>query len=141
MLAHASMLLTFRCEAFLTSTLLINWLPSTVLHDKSHMKQLVNRQLNLQKLRIFGCICYPYMRHTILINFGLRLSDAFIWRLVQPIKGTNVYVPMKKLLSHAMFNLMRSCFLFSQVSDLTSLLNLRHLTHVCTVHTHMVFSK
>lgn len=54
--------LQFWWDAFLTATLLINALPSSVLLDKSLMEHLLNPQLNLNELRIFGFACYSYLR-------------------------------------------------------------------------------
>lgn len=49
-------------DAFMTSTFLINGLPSTVLKEKSPMEKLLNKQLNFLDVIIFGCACYPCLR-------------------------------------------------------------------------------
>lgn len=59
LLAQASMHLNFWWDAFLTSTTLINGLPTDVLVGKSPMQLLLKKDLDLKSLKIFGCACYP----------------------------------------------------------------------------------
>jgi hypothetical protein len=62
LLAHASMLLKFWDEAFLTATFLINRLPTPVLHHMSPIEKLFATKPAYSFLRTFGCVCWPNLR-------------------------------------------------------------------------------
>ncbi|TXG57782.1 hypothetical protein EZV62_015611 [Acer yangbiense] len=49
-------------EAFSTSALLINNLPTTVLQFMSPFEKLFHRKPNYNFLKVFGCSCFPYLR-------------------------------------------------------------------------------
>ena len=58
----ASLPLSFWSYAFKTAIYLINRLPTPVLSNKSPFESLFHSQPNYSKLRIFGCLCYPWLR-------------------------------------------------------------------------------
>jgi hypothetical protein len=58
LLAHASMPLKYRDEAFLATTYLINRLPTKVL-DFSPLEVLFKEKPNFAGLHTFGCACWP----------------------------------------------------------------------------------
>jgi histone deacetylase 1/2 len=62
LLAHASMPLKFWDEAFLTTTCLINMLPSKVIDFATLVEKLLQIKPNYDSLRIFGCACWPNLR-------------------------------------------------------------------------------
>lgn len=64
LLAQASMLLRFWWDAFMTSTLIINGLPSPMLKGQSPMEKLIHRQLNFADLKNIW-LCLLPMPHTI----------------------------------------------------------------------------
>ncbi|TXG73616.1 hypothetical protein EZV62_002195 [Acer yangbiense] len=64
LLAHAGMPLKFWCEAFSTATILINNLPTILLHSKSPYEVLYLKKPNYSFLKTFGCACFPYLRDT-----------------------------------------------------------------------------
>jgi hypothetical protein len=49
-------------DAFLTAVYVINRLSTPVIQYKSPYFKLYNRELDYQKLRVFGCLCYPLLR-------------------------------------------------------------------------------
>jgi hypothetical protein len=49
------MSLKFLDEAFLTTTFLINLLPSKVLNHDTHVERLLNTTTNYDSLRVFEC--------------------------------------------------------------------------------------
>jgi hypothetical protein len=61
-LANASMPLKFWDEAFLTTTFLINLLPSKVINDDTPVKRLLQTKPNYESLRVFGYACRPNLR-------------------------------------------------------------------------------
>jgi histone deacetylase 1/2 len=63
LLAHASMPLKFWDEAFLTAAYLINILPSRVINYSTPAELLLQQKPNYNSLRIFGCTCWPNLRH------------------------------------------------------------------------------
>jgi hypothetical protein len=61
-LAHASMPLKFRDEAFQTATFLINRLPTPVLDHVSPLEKLFDSPSAYTFLGTFGCTCWPNLR-------------------------------------------------------------------------------
>ena len=61
LLHHAKLPLTFRSHAFQTAVHLINRLPTSILDFKSRYQKLYNHAPNYQKLKPFGCLCYPWL--------------------------------------------------------------------------------
>ena len=62
MLHQASLPLSFWPYAFQTATYLINRLPTPILQLKSPFESLFGDIPNYLKLRVFGCLCYPWLR-------------------------------------------------------------------------------
>lgn len=62
LLTHASMPLTFWTYAFATAVYLINRMPTPTLHLSSPFDKLFESPPNYTKLRVFGCLCYPWLR-------------------------------------------------------------------------------
>jgi histone deacetylase 1/2 len=62
LLANASMPLKFWDEAFLTTTRLINLLPSKVVNYKTPTELLLKETSDYSPLRVFGCACWPNLR-------------------------------------------------------------------------------
>lgn len=67
LLAQASMPLSFWWEAFLTTSFLINRMPTTVLNNLSPFEKLYHLVPDYSFLKVFGCACYhllrPYSKH------------------------------------------------------------------------------
>ncbi|GLT36101.1 hypothetical protein SLA2020_105040 [Shorea laevis] len=62
LLHTASLPSSFRSFAFLTATYLINRLPSQAITNKSPFEKLFRLKPNYHKLRVFGCLCFPWLR-------------------------------------------------------------------------------
>ena len=62
LLSAAKMPLTYWPFAFATAIFLINRLPTPVLSNISPFQKLFNTLPNYQKLRTFGCLCFPWLR-------------------------------------------------------------------------------
>ncbi|KAG7543090.1 Ribonuclease H-like superfamily [Arabidopsis thaliana x Arabidopsis arenosa] len=62
LLTHASLPKTFWTYAFAAAVYLINRMPTEVLHGASPYAKLFQQPPNYQKLRVFGCLCYPWLR-------------------------------------------------------------------------------
>jgi histone deacetylase 1/2 len=62
LLAYASMPHKYWDEAFLTAVHLINRLQSKVIRFQTHMEHLFGNSSDYSLLRIFGCVCWPYLR-------------------------------------------------------------------------------
>jgi hypothetical protein len=56
-----NVLKTFWSQGVLTTTYLINQLPSKTLNFTSHVELLTGKTLNLMHLRVFGCSCYVHI--------------------------------------------------------------------------------
>ena len=62
LLTHASMPLTYWTYAFVTAVYLINRMPTPTLHFSSFFDKLFKSPPNYTKLRVFGCLCYSWLR-------------------------------------------------------------------------------
>ena len=62
LLSHASLPLIFWSQAFATTIYLINRLPANSLGISSLYKSIFGTAPNYSKLKIFGCLCYPWLR-------------------------------------------------------------------------------
>ncbi|OMO58794.1 hypothetical protein CCACVL1_25353 [Corchorus capsularis] len=61
-LYHAKLPSKFWTLAFQTALYLINRLPTPILNNHSPFQLLFKRDPNYSKLRVFGCLCYPWLR-------------------------------------------------------------------------------
>ena len=62
LLSQASLPLSLWSYAFLTTTYLINCLPTPTLQMSSPYHKLLGSPPNYSKLCVFGCLCYPWIR-------------------------------------------------------------------------------
>ena len=62
LLTHASLPLTFWSHAFTTAVYLINRMPTPLLHMISPFEKIFSVSPSYTKLRVFGCLCYPWVR-------------------------------------------------------------------------------
>jgi len=62
LLAHASLPMPFWQYAFQTTTFLINRMPSQVLNHASPYFTLFHKEPDYRFLKVFGCLCYPFIR-------------------------------------------------------------------------------
>jgi hypothetical protein len=62
LLAHSHLSIKYWVDAFLMAVYIINRLPTPVLQHHSPYFKLYNRDPNYQKLKMFGCLCYPLLR-------------------------------------------------------------------------------
>ena len=62
LLTHACMPKQFWSYAFTTATYLINRLPTPNLSMESPFQKLFGETPNYSKLRVFGCLCFPWLR-------------------------------------------------------------------------------
>ena len=62
LLSHASLPTTFWPHAFATAVYLINRQPTPTLNLSSPFELIFNQSPNYSKLKIFGCLCYPWLR-------------------------------------------------------------------------------
>lgn len=60
-MAHASLPPKFWIATFITSILLINRLPTPILHVKSPYEIVFHSPPSYTTLRVFRCACYPYL--------------------------------------------------------------------------------
>lgn len=62
LLSHAGMPRSYWTYAFSAAVYLINRLPTPVLHMTSPFFKLFDTSPNYGKLKIFGCLCFPWLR-------------------------------------------------------------------------------
>nr|TKR89925.1 hypothetical protein D5086_0000238180 [Populus alba] len=62
LLAHASIPLRFWPHAFATAVYLINRMPTPTLHLFSPYEKIFGSFPNYSKLKVFDCLCYPWLR-------------------------------------------------------------------------------
>ena len=51
-------------DAILTATYLINRLPSTILQNKSPREIIFERKINIEHLRVFGCVVFVHKKRS-----------------------------------------------------------------------------
>jgi hypothetical protein len=62
LLAHAHLSNKYWVDSFLTAVYTINRLPTATLHNVSPYEKLYYKSPDYQRLRVFGCLCYPLLR-------------------------------------------------------------------------------
>ncbi|WOG93565.1 hypothetical protein DCAR_0312851 [Daucus carota subsp. sativus] len=62
LLQHAGLPLSYWSHAFQTATYLINRMPTPILSNRSPYEILFHQPPNYTRLKIFGCLCYPWLR-------------------------------------------------------------------------------
>jgi hypothetical protein len=62
LLAHSHLSNRYWPDAFLTAVYIINRLPTPILQNTSPFFKLYNREPDYKRLRVFGCLCYPFLR-------------------------------------------------------------------------------
>lgn len=62
LLSHASTLKSYWTYAFSTAVYLMNRMPSSLLEFTTPFKSLHGHSPFYQKLRVFGCSCFPWLR-------------------------------------------------------------------------------
>jgi hypothetical protein len=62
LLSHSSVPQIFWCFAFQMAVYLINQMPSVQLNNKCPYEILLGTKPNYRNLRVFGCLCYPWLR-------------------------------------------------------------------------------
>jgi hypothetical protein len=62
LLAHAHIPIKFWDDAFLTTTYLINRMPTRVIDNTSPLERFFHTPPNYSMLRVFGCACWPHLQ-------------------------------------------------------------------------------
>ena len=62
LLSHASMCRSYWTYAFPAAVYLINRMPTPVLHLISPFQKLFSHSPNFEKLKFFGCLCFPWLK-------------------------------------------------------------------------------
>lgn len=105
LLNHAHVPLKHWDDAFITSTYLINRMPSVVLNNKTPYELLTGHLPNYSHLKVFGCLCFPYLKPY--NNHKLEpKSQSCVFLGYNPVyKGYKVLLPNKKLIitRHVLF--------------------------------------
>jgi histone deacetylase 1/2 len=76
LLAHAHMPLKFQDEAFLTTTYLINHVPSKIINSDTSLERLFKTKPDYTSLRTFGCACWPNLRPYNTHKLSFRSKDC-----------------------------------------------------------------
>ncbi|RVW88458.1 Retrovirus-related Pol polyprotein from transposon RE2 [Vitis vinifera] len=101
LLAHASLPMEFWKYAFQTATFLINRMPSKVLQNNSPYFTLFQKVPDYKSLRVFGCLCYPFIRpynshklqyrsvQSLFLGYSLHNKGFSKTHLLSPTKDTS----------------------------------------------------
>jgi hypothetical protein len=80
LLADSSLPKTFWDEAYLASCYLINRMPTPLLKNISPFQKLFSRVPDYKFLKVFGCACFPNLRHHNSNKFSLRSKQCLFLR-------------------------------------------------------------
>lgn len=139
--------LTFWWEAFSTAATLISGLPTPVLQGQSPMQLLFNKQLDVHTLRVFGCVCYPYLRPYQSHKFQFHSEKCVYFGPSPHHKVTSVSMPKVGYIYLEILSLMRMSSLMRLALSLCCLLpHLAHLTYLPLIlflcqhcHVHLLY--
>jgi hypothetical protein len=84
----------FWSDAILCATYLINILPSIKLNNRSPLEILYQRKINLEHLRVFGCVAFVKIKRISKLDFISTKVIFLGYSLVA--KGYKCYDPIKK---------------------------------------------
>ena len=87
---------SFWSHGVLTTTHLINRLPSRVLDFKSPLEVLQEKQPDLTYLKVFGCTCYVHLPATLCDKLDPRAVKCIFLGYSQTKKGYKCYEPKSK---------------------------------------------
>lgn len=89
LLSHTFIPLKFWPQSFSTTVYLTNRLPTPILSLSSPSETIFGAQPNFSKLKIFGCLCYPwlhpYSSHKLdacsksCVSLGYSTQSAYLW--------------------------------------------------------------
>lgn len=102
-------------HAFQTVIYLINRFPTPLLNFSSPYEKLFSKKPNCNKLKVFGCLYFPWLNHTILINFNPNLLLGFF--LVTLLIKVRIFV---WILQHKLFTTRHVWFLETEFLFSTS---------------------
>lgn len=126
MLAHSSLPLKFWDEAFLTTTYIINRLPTPSLSNLTPYQILFQKPPTYSHLKVFGCTCFPnlkpYNSHKLQFRFVKRTCLGYS----NKHKGYRCLAPYGKIYISWMFYLMKHHLLLLK----HPLYYLHHLHHL-----------
>lgn len=100
LLAQSGMPFTYWIEAFATAVHLINRLPTPILNHKSPFEALYHTKPNYDFLKVFGCLCYPYLRPYNFHKLQFRSSRYTFLGYSLNIKVTNAWAHLGKYTCH-----------------------------------------
>jgi len=106
LLATTSLPRRFWAEAFLTSTHIINVLPTPVLHNSNPYTMLFNKNPNYAIFKKFGCACFPLLRPYNKNKFDFRSQQCLFLGYSVNNKGYICLTPSGKTIisRHVHFN-------------------------------------
>ena len=125
MIFHATLPLKFWVDAFLTTTFLINRLPSSSLNMETPFSKLFAKNPNYNGLKVFGCKCFPYLRHHDQHKFAKKTFPCVFLGYSPIHKGHRCLDPTTNrvyLSRHVVFD--ESCFPYSNKYSSTNSLQL-----------------
>jgi len=111
LMSHSNVPQIFWCYAFQTAVYLINRMPTTHLKNKYPCGILFGSAPNYLNLRVFGCLCYPWLRPYSQNKLSNRsMPCVFLGYNIMP---TNVIIhPLKSCISQDMSSSMTHSFHF-----------------------------
>ena len=105
-------------DAILTATYLINRLPSIRLENKSPLEILYQRKINIDHLKVFGCVCFIYKKRK--DKFDSTSTKGIFLGYSNTKKGYKCYDPINKKLfisRDVIFNENESYFSKEEISE------------------------
>lgn len=97
-LAQSGLSKSFWDDAFITSIFIINRLPSKVLNFSTPYEQLYHSKPKFHLLKVFGCLCYPFVRPYNKHKLDYRSSPATFLGYSSIHKGYKALLPSGKVI-------------------------------------------
>lgn len=112
--------LKFWWNAFQTATYLINRLPTPTLNNKSPFELLFHKKPNYSVIKVFGCVCFPYLRPYNHHKLEFRASRCIFLGYSSNHKGYLCLHSSRRIYisNHVIFN--ESCFPYEPRVDFSS---------------------
>jgi len=135
LLVTSSLPRRFCAKVFITSTYIINALPTPVLNGDNPYAMLFKRKPDYNVFKVFGCACYPNLRPYNSHKFEFRSQCCLFLRYSPTNKGYICLIPTVKTIVSRHVRYDETAFPYNENSNSFT------MPIVPDNHTHMIFNQ